>query len=143
MTTVDEMAEFVVLRDRVQNIPFAQWPDAITWRWTADDAYTSASAYLAQFTSSSHGSLPFKQLVCSLCDQEQETAVHLCLYCVFAREVWVHMNSWSAGLIQVPDAGMTIEGWWQNSLGPFPKEQRRNVAALLMYASWNIWKERN
>lgn len=55
----------------------------------------------------------------------------------------MHMNSWLAGLIQVPDAGMTIEGWWQNSLSPSPKEQRRNVAALLMYASWNIWKERN
>lgn len=24
-----------------------------------------------------------------------------------------------------------------------PKEQRRNVAAMSMYMTWNVWKERN
>jgi hypothetical protein len=35
------------------------------------------------------------------------------------------MNSWLEGLIQLPDAGMTIEGWWQNSLSPFQKRTEK------------------
>jgi len=36
-----------------------------------------------------------------------------------------------------------LELWWTSSLQPIPKVQRRHVAALLMYTTWNIWKERN
>ena len=38
---------------------------------------------------------------------------------------------------------MELELWWTSSLQPIPKDQRRHVAALLMYTTWNIWKERN
>ena len=81
--------------------------------------------------------------VCKLCDQEQETAIHLCLGCVYAREVWTLMEDWSGGLVRVPEQGLQIEGWWRNSLMHLPKKERRVAAALLMYTVWNIWKERN
>jgi hypothetical protein len=35
--------------------------------------------------------------MCSLCDQEQETAEHLCLHCVFAQEVWLLVHQWTDG----------------------------------------------
>lgn len=81
--------------------------------------------------------------VCPLCDQEQETPQHLCLHCVYAREVWFLVTHWSEGLIQPPIQGMSVEEWWNTSLQGQPKEKGRRVAALLIYTAWNIWKERN
>jgi len=37
--------------------------------------------------------------VCVLCDQEPETAIHLCLKCPFALEVWELVRSWTNNLI--------------------------------------------
>jgi hypothetical protein len=39
--------------------------------------------------------------VCSLCDQEFETAAHICLQCVYAQQVWVLVSFWTDGFIQV------------------------------------------
>ena len=72
---------------------------------------------------------------CSLCDQEPEPAAHLCLLCVFAREVWMLISSWFEGLILMPENGVEIEEWWENSLRHLPKVQRHNTAALMMYAA--------
>ena len=80
---------------------------------------------------------------CPLCDQEPETAAHLYLCCVFAQEVWILMQGWSNGVVKTPERGVDIEAWWMSSLQLIPQEQRRHVAALLMYTTWNIWKERN
>jgi len=81
--------------------------------------------------------------VCSLCSQEQETAEHLILHCCFAKEVWQLMSTWSQGLVQQPRAGLSIAEWWQQELAGLPKKLRRTKAATMMYAEWNIWKERN
>jgi hypothetical protein len=53
------------------------------------------------------------------------------------------MSSWSNGLIRLPSDNTSVEDWWHLSLRSFPAAQRRNVAALMMYTMWNIWKERN
>jgi hypothetical protein len=81
--------------------------------------------------------------VCPLCDQEQQTAEHLCLHCVFAREVWMLVSGWSNGLVQAPNPGSTLEEWWNTSMQGQSKEMGRQVAALLIYISLNLWKERN
>ena len=52
MNTVEEMAEFVTHWDLVQQVVLTDRSDEISWRWTADGAYSSKSAYLAQFTGS-------------------------------------------------------------------------------------------
>ena len=178
MNTVEEMAEFVTLWDLVQQVVLTDRSDEISWRWTADGAYSSKSAYLAQFIGSfstfqgcgvwkAHAEgkhkffawllvqnkiLTAEKLakrnwpcdpVCRLCDQEQETAMHLCLDYVYVRQVWTLMKDWSAGLVQVPEPGLAIEDWWKASLSHLPKDERKIAAALLMYTTWNIWKERN
>jgi len=81
--------------------------------------------------------------VCSLCDQQQETAVHLCLHCPYAREVWWHVQEWTEGLIHIPDPGLTIQEWWNSSVLAVPRQLRTRVAAIYMYTAWNIWNERN
>ena len=51
---------------------------------------------------------------------------------------------WSTYSVKRPEGeGVEIEVWWTSTLRPLPKDQRRHVAALLMYTAWNIWKEKN
>jgi hypothetical protein len=52
MTTVDEMAEFAMLWEMVQEIQFTDRRDELRWRWTSNGEYSSKSAYRAQL----HGS---------------------------------------------------------------------------------------
>jgi len=49
MNTVQEMVEFVTLWDLVQQVTLTDQADQLLWRWTANSAYSSKSAYLAQF----------------------------------------------------------------------------------------------
>jgi len=81
--------------------------------------------------------------VCSLCDQQQGTAAHLCLHCPYVREVWWHVQEWTEGLIHIPDPGLTIQEWWNSSVLAVPRQLRTRVAAIYMYTAWNIWNERN
>jgi hypothetical protein len=81
--------------------------------------------------------------LCALCDQVDETAEHLCLHCVFAREVWDLVSRWTDALVQVPASSCSLELWWNSCLQAAHKEHKRQVAAVLIYTSWNLWKERN
>jgi hypothetical protein len=45
MNTVDEMAEFVLLWDKLQSTELTETQDIIVWRWTANGMYSSKSAY--------------------------------------------------------------------------------------------------
>jgi hypothetical protein len=75
---------------------------------------------------------------CCLCDQESESAAHLCLHCPFAREVWALVAIWTDNLITMPEQDVGVEDWWYSQLRGLPKEVRRLKAALLMYTAWNI-----
>ena len=77
------------------------------------------------------------------CDQEFETAAHLCLHCCYAREVWWLVRTWSGGLINIPVQGVEVQDWWNFSLQAAGDEERGKVAALLIYTAWNIWNEQN
>lgn len=128
MTTLQEMSEFVVLWDLVQNALTDQ-EDSIRWRWTAEGQYTAKSAYLVQLQGTvttvqgnniwrayAEGKLKFfawllvqsKLLTadnllarswpcsetCVLCDQELETATHICLHCSYAKQIWFLVSNW-------------------------------------------------
>ena len=81
--------------------------------------------------------------ICSLCNQEQETASHLILHCKFAQQVWSSMASWTQNLVHTPQPGLQILDWWERELAKLPKKIRKLKAAMMIYTSWNIWKERN
>jgi hypothetical protein len=46
-------------------------------------------------------------------------------------------------LVHAPDVGLSLEIWWNGAVRGRPKRQRRQVAALMVYTAWNVWKERN
>lgn len=81
--------------------------------------------------------------MCPLCDQVQESADHLILQCVYAKEVWWHMSQETGGLLQVPRPGITMEGWWNPSVQGKESKLRQRLASLLIYTAWNIWREWN
>jgi hypothetical protein len=73
----------------------------------------------------------------------EETAAHICLQCVFAQQLWVLIHAWTDGLVAVPNADRTLESWWNDFVCAAAKEDRRKVATLMIYTTWNLWKERN
>ena len=80
--------------------------------------------------------------VCTFCDQELETATHLS--CYFAREAWLKVSEWT-GFSSTPISldEVFFADWWHKTLAAVTGRQRRNVAAIIMYTVWNLWKERN
>uniref|UniRef100_K4A2V3 Reverse transcriptase zinc-binding domain-containing protein n=1 Tax=Setaria italica TaxID=4555 RepID=K4A2V3_SETIT len=80
---------------------------------------------------------------CVLCDQAPETALHLCLLCPFAKEVWFLVANWTGtAAIQQGADEEDLEQWWNKALEQCNDRRRRSIAAILMYIAWHIWKER-
>lgn len=67
----------------------------------------------------------------------------MCLHCVFAQEVWLLVSNWTEGQVKLPVPGTTIQEWWNNSMQGLAKKDKQRMAALMIYTSWNVWKERN
>jgi hypothetical protein len=63
--------------------------------------------------------------ICSLCDQVQESAQHLCLSCVYAQEVRFLVSHWSEGLLMVPDRNIDLMHWWNDAFERTPKNIKR------------------
>ena len=79
-----------------------------------------------------------------MCDQELETAVHLCLTCSFAKEVWFHVANWTTlDLRLMTGEVLDVKTWWEANLQHLPLKKQRSVAAVLMVTAWSIWNERN
>jgi hypothetical protein len=52
MSTAEEIAEWINLWEKLQNVQLTDVPDSIRCRWTTDGVYTSKSAYAIQFRGS-------------------------------------------------------------------------------------------
>lgn len=84
--------------------------------------------------------IPHSEL-CNLCDQHEETPLHLILNCPYAQSVWflVADDLGIPMLIPPMQPATSIPLWWNDlasRLGQWAK-----TAAI--YTAWNIWKERN
>lgn len=80
--------------------------------------------------------------ICTLCDQAKETAGHLCLHCVYAREVWDHVSRWTNGLVSVPASFKGLDHRW-GFLFETDTEGAKASGSCFIYIAWNLWKERN
>jgi mannosylglycoprotein endo-beta-mannosidase len=81
--------------------------------------------------------------ICKLCDQEPETAEHICLKCVYAQEVWLLVQVWTEGLVHIPERGVPMEDWWNSTMLSTTKQIKTQRASISIYTAWNLWKERN
>jgi len=76
---------------------------------------------------------------CILCGQEPETASHLFLGCVFAREIWFKLLHPIGWVSIMPQQEEILADWWLR----LPGEARPVFDSILLLACWNLWKERN
>lgn len=67
----------------------------------------------------------------------------MCLHCMFAQEVWLLVSNWTDGQVKFPSPGVTVQDWWNNSMHGLQKKDKHHLPLLLIYTTWNVWKERN
>lgn len=81
--------------------------------------------------------------ICSLCDQELETAAHLCLTCSFAKEVWFLVANWATLDLRLMTGDvLDVKTWWEANLQHLPLKKQRSVAAVLMVSLVHLeWKK--
>ena len=85
--------------------------------------------------------LPHNDL-CSLCDQQFETASHLALACPFAKEVWATFQDTNPRAVQIAASSNSINEWWDQARKGKADEQKKRHTTLGIYTIWHIWKER-
>lgn len=80
---------------------------------------------------------------CPLCDQEDETADHLAVGCVLAREVW-HATLLRCNLQHLtPEPDAELIEWWPEARRRVPPQHRKGFDSLVLLVVWTLWKERN
>jgi hypothetical protein len=80
---------------------------------------------------------------CALCGQEPETADHLFLGCVVAREVWLRLLEPTGLGSLAPQRQHQIVDWWLRQRLKVDNAARTAFDALLLLICWELWKERN
>lgn len=81
---------------------------------------------------------------CLLCDQQEETAQHILISCVFSRSIWwqilnrVQLRHLSPGLNEV-----VFQEWWSMAERQVPAPHRKGFNSLVILVAWWIWKHRN
>jgi hypothetical protein len=43
----------------------------------------------------------------------------------------------------VPDRCLSLDNWWSSELTGVPSKEKKQRAAVIIYTTWNLWKERN
>ncbi|WVZ86922.1 hypothetical protein U9M48_033633 [Paspalum notatum var. saurae] len=83
---------------------------------------------------------------CTRCRERRHIGLHLCLSCPFAQEVWSRVLTWeNFSLPQQADLNSisSIREWWEKTETLLPKDRRRAFNGVVIYTTWNLWKERN
>src|SRR5688572_17168980 len=70
----------------------------------------------------------------SLCLGAPETAMHLCIQCPYAAQVWQLIHSWTNHLVPLPRTDVDLQEWWHRSLQEVTKERKRAIAAVMTHA---------
>jgi hypothetical protein len=88
-----------------------------------------------------HSLAPRESTLCVMCDNEEETTVHLFLHCEVALKIWRKMLDWLNINFITPHCLLAHFACWSES-----SNSRRMFKAfcLIWHAViWSIWKERN
>jgi hypothetical protein len=81
---------------------------------------------------------------CLLCDQQEETAQHILVACVFARDIWAQILNKVGLLPLAPEiTDVVFQDWWRKAEQKVPNSQRKGFNSLVILVSWRFWKQRN
>jgi hypothetical protein len=112
-------------------------PKSKLFSWLATLKRIWTSDRRARFRLQQHSS------ACFVCDQEEDTADHIILQCVVARETW-HRCGRALGLIfQMPMENSRVVDWWVMERQRFRAADRRYFDGLVCTTAYTLWKNRN
>jgi hypothetical protein len=80
---------------------------------------------------------------CFVCLQEEDTAEHLLIQCVFAREVWQRCKQLLEANFEIPSTQSTLEDWWLTERARIQGRERKWFDTLVCLAGHRLWKNRN
>ena len=80
---------------------------------------------------------------CFVCLQEEDTAEHILIQCVFAREAWERCRRRLGGQFQAPTQFCTLQGWWMKERQKFRDKEKKCFDALVCLMCHSLWKNRN
>jgi exonuclease III len=80
---------------------------------------------------------------CFLCLQEEDTAEHILVQCVFAREVWYRCRQALRLTFDIPTSDGTIQSWWTRERVRFSNKDRKWFDGLVCTVCHGLWKNRN
>jgi hypothetical protein len=81
--------------------------------------------------------------MCPLCEQESETADHIAVGCVLAREIWYNTLRRCDLQHLTPIADGELIRWWPEARQRVPRPQRKGFDSIVLLVVWTLWKERN
>ena len=80
---------------------------------------------------------------CFLCLQEEDTAEHILIQCVYAREAWLGVLQRLGSAVRPPEAGDHLGAWWLGVRRALGKHGKREFDTLVILLAWHLWKQRN
>jgi hypothetical protein len=80
---------------------------------------------------------------CEICLQEEETADHILLQCVAAREVWHMCRERLEMNYEEPTRESTIQEWWTTERSKLRGKERKDFDCFVCTTSHALWKNRN
>jgi hypothetical protein len=75
--------------------------------------------------------------------QEEDTAEHILIQCVTAREVWFYCRQALNLQFRIPTIADTLEQWWVGERARFREKHRKWFDGLVITAGHALWKNRN
>ncbi|KAM0877851.1 hypothetical protein ACQ4PT_035236 [Festuca glaucescens] len=89
-----------------------------------------------------HG-LQANSSACFVCLQEEDTADHILLQCVHARQVWLQCAQLLGIVIQIPTPESSMQAWWTMERGRFHGGAQKLFDTFVCTVSYALWKNRN
>jgi hypothetical protein len=80
---------------------------------------------------------------CFVCLQEEDTAEHILIQCVFAREVWFTCRQLLGAQFELPSVSSLLEPWWIAERARAAEVDRRWFDGLVCSVGHALWKNRN
>ncbi|KAK2446576.1 hypothetical protein QL285_017365 [Trifolium repens] len=78
---------------------------------------------------------------CVWCGREDETVMHLFIYCDFARQVWMEIFNWLGVTFSLPHNLFSILNLFRDCYGK--KQRRKGVVLIWAAVVWALWRMRN